>query len=186
MRSFIIIALVTIMTVVASYNRDKAVAYAKKHWNSPNHKCSSKYNDCSPYSYFGGEHCGYGSHGGDCANFVSQCLLAGGHSPLTKGACRGYPCGKEEVGARNLGVCLKDSYGWESTCGKNKEPPKNIAKGDVLIYHSGSCAGYDAHAVLVISGGSVPKIACHSNDKYGVSYKYMKNSKPYYQWLHKK
>ena len=36
MRTFIIIALVTIMTV-ASYNRDNAVAYAKKHWNSPNH-----------------------------------------------------------------------------------------------------------------------------------------------------
>ena len=185
MRSFIIIALVTIMTG-ASYNRDKAVAYAKKHWNSPNHKCSSKYNDCSPYSYFGGEHCGYSSHGGDCANFVSQCLLAGGHSALTKGACRGYPCGKEEVRARNLGVCLRDSYGWESTCGRNKESPKNIAKGDVLIYHAGSCNGYDAHAVLVISGGSDPKIACHSNEKYGVSYKYMKNSKPYYQWLHKK
>ena len=48
---------------------------------SPNHKCSGKYTDCNPYSYFGGEHCSYGSHGGDCANFVSQCLISGTLSP---------------------------------------------------------------------------------------------------------
>ena len=185
MKTFIVIALIAIISV-NSYNRDNAVAYAKKHWNNPNHTCSGAYTTCSPYSYWGGEHCGYGSHGGDCANFVSQCLIAGGHPALTKGACRGYPCGKEEVGARNLGVCLRDSYGWESSCGYQKKPPSNIAKGDVLIYHSGSCDSYDAHAVIVISGGSNPKIACHSNEKYGVSYTYMGTSKPYYQWLHKK
>ena len=153
MKTFIDIALIAIISV-NSYNRDNAVAYAKKHWNNPNHNCSGAYTTCSPYSYWGGEHCGYGSHGGDCANFVSQCLIAGGHPALTKGACRGYPCGKEEVGARNLGVCLRDSYGWESSCGYQKKPPSNIAKGDVLIYHSGSCDSYDAHAVIVISGAS--------------------------------
>lgn len=67
---------------------------------------------CSPWSYWGEESCGYPSHGGDCANFVSQCLLAGGHPPLVKAPCRGYPCGKEEVGAAKLGACLPANYGW--------------------------------------------------------------------------
>ena len=63
-------------------------------------------------------------------------------------------------------------------------PPGNIQAGDVLVYHSGSCDSYDAHAVVVVEGGSDAKIACHSNDQYGVSYTYMGTSKGYYQWLH--
>ena len=30
-------------------------------------------------------------NGGDCANFVSQCLLAGGHPPLKKGSVEVTP-----------------------------------------------------------------------------------------------
>ena len=97
--------------------------------------------------------------------------------------CRGYPCGFEEIGAKNLGDCLQ-RHGWTSTCGKNKAPPSNIQKGDVLIYHKGSCSDYSAHAVLVTVGGSNPKITCHSSNQKDVSYTYM-TSKPYYQWLHK-
>lgn len=181
MKTIILLALVAIS--VNAYNRNGVVSYAQKYWSTPNHKCGT-YTSCSPYSYWGGEACGYGSHGGDCANFVSQSILAGGHPKLKGGACRGYPCGKEEIGARNLGVCLRDTFGWKSTCGYLQKPPSNIAAGDVLVYHAGSCDSYDAHAVVVISGGSNPTIACHSNKRYGVSYTYMGKSKPYYQWLH--
>ena len=127
MRTFIIIALVTIMTV-ASYNRDNAVAYDKKHWNSPNHKCSGKYTDYNPYSYFGGEHCSYGSHGGDCANFVSQCLIAGGHSPLNKGACRGYPCGKEEAERETSECALEIPMDGKALVAKIKSLQKTLRK----------------------------------------------------------
>lgn len=44
------------------YNRDKAVEYAKKYALAPNTK----------------EWKNYESYGGDCTNFVSQCLFAGG------------------------------------------------------------------------------------------------------------
>lgn len=72
-----------------------------------NHSCSSSYTACTPWSYWGGESCGYQAHGGDCANFVSQSLIQAGHPYLNQGyPCRGYPCGKEEVGATNLGNCL--------------------------------------------------------------------------------
>ena len=166
------------------YSRSDAVDYAKAHALNINHQCGN-YLGCTPASYWGSEHCGYpSSNGGDCANFVSQCLvLGGGHEKLKGGSCRGYPCGWEEVGAKRLGDCLKEK-GWTSTCGYLQTPPSNIKEGDVLIYHSGSCDSFDAHAVFVIKGGSNPRIACHSNEKLDASYKYMGDSMPYYQWIH--
>ena len=132
------------------------------------------------------EHCGYPGDGGDCANFVSQCLVKGGGHPNLSGGrdiCRGYPCGFEEPGAKKLADCLV-SRGWTSKCGKLMKPPDYIKEGDVLVYHSGSCDNFSAHAVLVTKGGSNALITCHSNEKLDVSYTYMSNSKPYYQWIH--
>ena len=167
----------------SAYSRTGAVAYAKKWAKGANHKCGS-YSSCTPASYWGSEQCGYSSHGGDCANFVSQCLVLGGnHAKLTGGTCRGYPCGFEEVGAKRLGDCLKEK-GWTSTCGKNKAPPANLKVGDVLIYHGSSCDDYTAHAVIVTQVGATPKITCHSSVQVDTAYTYMSNSKPYYQWLH--
>ncbi len=176
--------LVSLLFLAGAYDRGGAVSYAYQYWSTPNHRCSS-HDSCTPCSYWGSEYCNYGSNGGDCANFVSQCLVkGGGHAKLNGGLpCRGYPCGFEEIGAKNLGDCLQ-RHGWTSTCGKNKAPPSNIQKGDVLIYHKGSCSDYSAHAVLVTVGGSNPKITCHSSKQKDVSYTYM-TSKPYYQWLHK-
>ncbi|QGG48511.1 amidase domain-containing protein [Heliorestis convoluta] len=45
------------------YNREAAVAYAYRHWNNPNRA----------YPFFGDP-----GEGGDCTNFISQCLFAGG------------------------------------------------------------------------------------------------------------
>ena len=68
-----------------------------------------RFYDCTRASFWGDEHCGYPSkNGGDCAIFVSQCLvLGGGHEDLSgNNSCKGYPCGWEEVGAKRLGDCL--------------------------------------------------------------------------------
>ncbi|MBP7867222.1 MAG: amidase domain-containing protein, partial [Acidobacteria bacterium] len=172
-------------TTLAAYDRNAAYTYASTWWNGCNHDCGSAYSDCTPWSYWGGECCGYPSQGGDCANFVSQCLLAGGHPDLSGGTpCRGYPCGREEIGAKNLGDCLVQK-GWTRTCGYLQAPPANIAVGDVIVYHSGSCTDYSAHAtfVMYVSGTDV-RIACHSSCQWNVSYTYLSGSKPYYEWLH--
>ncbi len=172
-------------TPSGDYSRSGAVAYAKKYVHTVNHQCGNDHLACSPASYFGNEHCGYPGAGGDCANFVSQCLVLGGnHSKLKNNQnCRGYPCGFEEPGAKRLGDCLQDK-GWTSQCGYLLKPPSNIKAGDVLIYHASSCSDFNAHAVIVTEGGSSPKITCHSNEQLDVSYTYMANTKPYYQWLH--
>jgi hypothetical protein len=170
---------------ISCYNREKAVAYANQWWNTVNHDCNSEPLQCTPYAYFGSESCGYESQGGDCANFVSQCLLAGEHPKLKKGEhCRGYPCEVEEPGAKRLQDCLHIEFGWESTCGYLEPPPENIQPGDVLVYHAGDCENFEAHATIVVQGAPNVKIACHSSNHYGIDYNYMSDSKPYYNWLH--
>lgn len=108
--------------------------------------------------------CGYDSHGGDCANFVSQCLVSAGHPYLVGFEnCRGYPCGREEPGARNLDDCLAEHFGWHRECGEQLEPPSWVSVGDVAIFHASSCDDEEAHATIVTSthGGNV-LVSCHS------------------------
>lgn len=180
MKTLILLALISLSF---TYDRNRAVSYADAHVHKINHSCG-KYSSCTPYSYWGNEHCGYPGQGGDCANFVSQCLIEAGH-PYLKGSenCRGYPCGKEEPGAMRLALCLK-SKGWQRTCGYLAKPPSNIKKGDVIVYHKGSCDNWSAHAAIVVEGGASAKISCHSNEKSHVAYTYMGTSMPYYEWLH--
>lgn len=184
MKAFILLFFITILSIHC-YDRGAVVAYAQAHWNRVNHQCGN-YLSCSPYSYFGNEACGYASQGGDCANFVSQSLIAGGH-PFLKGHkewCRGYPCGKEEVGATRLGNCLSQVFGWKRTCGFQQPPPSNIRPGDVLIYHADSCSSYSAHATVVVSAnGNDVRISCHSNNQHNIHYTYMAKTKGYYEWL---
>ena len=178
----LIISLLLIYTI-EGYSREGAVRYARENVHNPNHDCKTGHEECTPYAYYGSEHCDYKSHGGNCANFVSQCLVKGGGHPILKGGgCRGYPCGFEEVGANELGECLKER-GWKSKCGHLLEPPSYIKAGDVLIYHKNDCTG-PAHAVLITEGGAYPKITCHSKEHLDQTYRYMSNEKPYYQWLH--
>ena len=179
-----------IISSVFTYDRNAAVAYAYKYWNNPNHQCGSTHNEdyqrCSPYSYWGSEKCNYQSHGGDCANFVSQCLIEGGHPKLKKPGveyCRGWPCGVEP-GAKKLGDCLSNQFHWRKNCGKMEKPPTDLQVGDVLIYHKESCNDGAAHAVLVSVAGSKPKITCHSSAKKDVDYTYMTGSHKYLEWLH--
>ncbi len=181
MKSFLILLF---LSSVFTYDRNAAVKYAYKHAFNINHKCGSGRWKCTPYGYFGNEHCSYPKDNGDCANFVSQCLLAGGHKPLKGGQCRGIPCGKEEIGAYKLAVCLHKTFGWKRACGYRMPPPTWIKKGDVLMYHSGSCDSQSTHATLVTVAGKNAKITGHSNEVKDKDYTYNANSKPYYEWLH--
>ena len=176
--------LILISYTTSQYNRRKAINYAFKYLKKPNHKCGSGSRSCTPYGYFGKDACGYKGEGGDCANFVSQCLLAGGHKPLKGGQCRGIPCGKEEIGALKLGLCLKDFFGHKRECGKHLAPPNWVQPGDVLIYHANGCGDGDAHAVIVTVGGKNAKISAHSREVNDVAYTYMGNSKPFLEWIH--
>lgn len=172
------------LSSVLTYDRKAAVDYAYKHVHNINHKCGSGRWQCTPYGYFGNERCNYPQDGGDCANFVSQCLLAGGHKALKGGQCRGIPCGKEEIGALKLAICLRETFGWKRACGFKMPPPSWIQKGDVLMYHAGSCDSGNAHATLVTIAGKNAKVTAHSYEVKDKDYTYQANNKPYYEWLH--
>ena len=176
-----------LLPLTISYNRQKAMQYVNKYVKAPNHKCGKNHLTCSPYAYFGGDYCRYGSHGGDCANFVSQALIAGGHPLLTGGKdyCRGYPCKKEEVGAMKLDQCLHNKFKWKRTCGKGQAPPSNIKIGDVAVFYSGGCISGNAHATIVTSvNGKNVKLSCHSPHVKNVPPSHFTKSKPYISWLH--
>jgi len=176
-------------TRVGAYDPTAALAYVDKWYSSANHDCKSAYDVCSPWSYWGEESCGYPSHGGDCADFVSQSLVTAGHPYLNTGGtpCRGYPCGKEEIGAKNLGDCLSQKFNWNTTCGHKAAPPSYIKVGDVLIFHGTSCTDTEAHATIVtkVDGKNV-YISCHSPDTHTQPYTIFSSNFGYFQWLHYK
>jgi hypothetical protein len=166
------------------YDRQAVYDYAQRWYNDANHICGT-YSDCTPWSYWGRDVCGYPSHEGDCANFVSQSLLAGSHPDLNTDDywCRGYPCGREEIAARRLGECLVIN-GWKRTCGYKISPPEGMKSGDVLIYHSGGCDSWSAHATVVVNAnGSDVRIAGHSSPQWDKEYTYLQNDMPYYEFL---
>lgn len=172
-----------------AYRPAAALLYVSRWWDSANHNCSTPFDACSPFSYWGGEACGFPSKGGDCANFVSQALLAGGHPPLVKAPCRGYPCGVEEVGATKLGACLALNYGWSSTClPEAAGPPASVVVGDVIVWHNdASCADEDAHATFVTSvdlARGWVGISAHSTDVFNVSHAPYFTEFAYADWLH--
>ncbi len=137
MKYLLILSLYLIGSTI-SYSADKAVAYAKQ-WA---YKRNSKYHD-------------YSNEGGDCANFVSQCLIAGG---LGISSCTGsYGQGGTVPYVPNLENCLI-SKGWKSS---SSMPSKGIPKGGVITYYNGG------HAVLVVQGGTSPLVAGHTTDVYG-------------------
>ena len=105
------------------------------------------------------------------------------HLKLVGGSFRGYPCGFEEVGTKRLADCLKQK-GWASICGYLQKPPSNLKGGDILIYASVGFGGWNAHPTKVNQAGSSPKITCHSDEQLNIDYNYLRNSKPYSNWLH--
>ena len=108
------------------YNREKAVEYAYKHYKKINHKCGSGRSSCSPYGYYGNSFCKYPHGGGDCANFVSQCLIEGGHPKLNESPCKKFKCGVQ-LGSRNLSQCLVKKFKWRRECRKKILPPDYIS-----------------------------------------------------------
>lgn len=175
--------------IISTFSRIDAVKYAKENYNKINHTCGDSqeaHKNCNPFSYFGNEHCNYPGDGGDCANFVSQCLVkGGGHEDLyiaNSEFCRGYPCGFEEISANRLGNCL-EKFGWNTTCDKFLAPPKYINIGDVLIYHEDNCNSYKAHACIITEINPNIKITCRSEERIDDSYTY-NVEQPYYEWLH--
>ena len=179
MKLFTLICIILLSNII-SYDRVKAVEYAYQHYKKINHRCGSGRNAWTPYGYYGNDACKYQKHNGDCANFVSQCLIAGGVSLKSK--CKTSRC-DVILGAKSLGVCLYKNLGWKRACGKKLAPPEWIEKGDVIVYHEDNCDGRKTHVMIVTVGGKNAKVSGHSPSLKDHHWDYGKK-KVFYEWLH--
>ena len=182
MKNQILLFFLLFEIIFTQYNREKAVEYAYKFYNKINHKCSTSRSTCSPYGYYGNSFCSYSHGGGDCANFVSQCLLEGGHPKLRGAPCMKWPCGVQ-LGSKNLSNCLVKKFNWKRACGKKMPPPDYIRKGDIIVYHQTACDDSKTHSMIVTVDGKEVKVTGHSPEEKDKKYSHITN-KPYYEWLH--
>ena len=121
------------------YNATNAVNYAHTYWNNynPNYK-------------------NYNSVGGDCCNFVSQCLLAGGlttDNTWYNGSTAWINCAKQRAYLANQGYQII-----------NNAKASDCRVGDVVYYYCGSSIAHTA-IVTKVSGGNVYVTAHNKNHR---------------------
>ena len=130
------------------YNADKAVEYADSYALSYN----PSYGD-------------YNALGGDCANFVSQCLKAGGMVMTDGWYWRSYwdvsssfiSCTSQINYFKNFGTFIKDPL------------QTDIKKGNPVYYYSQDGVEHTAICVGENSAG-VPVVNAHNSDRYRVNW----------------
>ncbi|MEM3397200.1 MAG: amidase domain-containing protein [Thermoplasmata archaeon] len=120
-----------------TYNRQAAYNYAQQYWNKV---CACGY-DYNPY-------------GGDCAHFVSECLLAGGVDN------RGYGGGHDKII-----VYCPHMYSWfmNQHIGSRVNSINQMDVGDIILYDWNGDGTWD-HAALYIGNNQV---AAHNNNHWG-------------------
>ena len=131
------ITLFLLIGLALSYNRNSAVNYAQTY--------------CSRYN---SNYHNYASVGGDCANFVSQCMIAGG---MSFSSCSVSWIDDKGCLPRvsDLRSCLSQK-GWKSS----SSLPGSFKAGYPLFLSSGS------HAMIAVSvSGSTVYYAAHTNDR---------------------
>ena len=119
---------------VFSYSAKKAVAYANKYCDKRN----KEYHD-------------YSNEGGDCANFVSQCLIAGGQD---LDGCSVDKYGSV-INVGKLESCLKKK-GWHHK--ESSSIPKDFKAGGVITIND------SGHAMIAVTKTT---FAAHTNDRCG-------------------
>jgi hypothetical protein len=141
------------------YDRQKAVQYAADWWDKFN---EPKYED-------------YSDPNGDCANFVSQCLLAGGVDLSRQGKALAWGVGGTIPSCNSMDAyfreCLK--LGDEGAdrqlliihlhAGETSTPPAWFAPGDVAIVHDNEAMGGRNHALVAIRRNSADEIVFASH-----------------------
>ena len=127
------VLILCLIGLTLSYNADEAVNYAYRWYDSFN----------PAYNTYGNT---------DCANFVSQCLIAGGQT-LSGCIVDDKGC---VTGASNLGTCLIQK-GWKSS----SNMPSGFRAGYPIIFpgHATICSSIQNGQALV---------ACHSKPHYDV------------------
>lgn len=148
--------------IMLSYSGNDAAAYAINHALKPNPK----------YRYF----TVHGSGGGDCTNFVSQCLRFGGAPFVSLGNNQWWydknACSISWAVAGSLYWYLKINFSenLHGIKGTEISSPSKLSPGDIIFYENSK--GRVRHSAIVTSiSGNCPLISQHTPNLLNVSYK---------------
>ena len=149
-----LLLLVSPVSTSAGYNAYQTARYADK-WVDP---YGTKFRN--------GFFKDWSDEGGDCANFVSQCLMAG-YVQTYRGTCDDR---HSIVYCDYLHGFLKDKLGsTPERVYSGSNPPDDIVSGDVVIY--GSTGDEYAHAVIVtFRDESKTEVNSHTREAYHVPF----------------
>ncbi len=142
-------------SVTYNYNPDAAITYADTYW--------SNYNE----NYYN-----FNDYGGDCANFVSQCLYTGG-IPMVTGTIYGSD-GWFYVTASNRSATwtgANSHRNWFLNYGVKIDNPTSaqVLKGNPVYYNTDSDSNYEHVAICVgVNNSGTPVVNAHNSDVYRV------------------
>lgn len=144
------------------YNRELAVAYALRYGKNPNPN----------YHYFNV----YGNIGGDCTNFVSQCLHAGGIPKVFSGEFPWWYRDQNNwsiswINSHSLYWCLKIRER-QSLDGPRAIEVSSIDQLDIgdIIFYENLKGGIDHAAIITGTRYGLPTITQHSPELVNISY----------------
>ena len=155
---FIISCLFAIKSQAQHYNGNKAIQYAERWWNDFN---TTQYHKDTAIKW-GGPYVDYSDWGGDCANFVSQCLIFGGLDLSAGSNGNGGHVKPEGVitGTQQLLQHLRDiqKYECEKVEGGHTQPEASFMIPGCpafLMDPSGSFSNHSIFCVSQINGKNV-------------------------------
>ena len=136
----LVVSNVSLTANAYSYNASAAVDYARQYWNNYNPAYTN-----------------YNSVGGDCANFVSQCLYAGGLEQDDRwynGSAAWINCASQIAYFRDMGFTVIDYA-----------QANDIQIGNPVYYYNGNSMAHTAICVGYSSDGT-PLVAAHNKNHW--------------------
>lgn len=137
---------------IGSYSVDAAVNWAKNHWNDIDSPLLGK---------------GYWYDGGDCANFVSQCIYMGGINMNSGWHTNGYKC-HEHPSSRDSFVNAQNLYEYVCSIGGqaiNNPATSQVSIGDLIFYKTTNDNRMHHSAIVTDISNGTPVVAAHSTNE---------------------
>ncbi|MBR4545724.1 MAG: amidase domain-containing protein [Oscillibacter sp.] len=178
------------------YDVSKAVAYAEQYWGGKPGETYKEGGTQSGEDYYNKAYASFNPYGGDCANFTSQCIYAGGMPQVVTKAYGNdgwyYKTSTNRsatwTGATNLRQWMADNRGHLVnlvTYDKDtqKSSTANNAKNNVFagspVFYSTKADGSFQHAVLCVGTNSAgtPVINSHNTNRWHALWSYYTGSK---------
>ncbi|MEW6609318.1 MAG: amidase domain-containing protein, partial [bacterium] len=148
-----------------AFHRSDSASYADRWWSKDDSDDGRKYNP---------NYHDYTNEGGDCANYVSQCLRDNDAGGLNLSAGPGVDDWGCIPLCENLHTHLiNNQYVEYSFISNNGSPPDNLTTGDVIIFGGYNPNDSYEHAVIVVGGsGNSCIVDSHTTDHQNIRWNY--------------